>query len=360
MDGRERRDVRRSPRRAHGAVHPAHPHRAARRRAPGGRAAEPPPGTHARSDRRGRRLHDPVTGALRRHPRAHRHPHPRSGERGPGAQHVLPRTARALGPRLARRGAGGGARCSTGDGLHAASPTLLRRPARRGARPDPRAARRGGHQRLPRVRRRGDRDRRSRQPLHGGVPAQLPRPGPRGHHRHRGPRAPHRPTPRARRPLADALAADRGGRTMTDIGTVALRTVEHLGYSGLAVGVAALIAVPLGLVIGHTGRGPWTVRVANAPRALPSLGLIALLVLLIGAGVVPPTIALVGLAIPPILANTSAGIAHADPAAVDAARAMGMTERQVLVQVELPIALPLVVGGFRAATLQVVATATIA
>ncbi|HLR44664.1 MAG TPA: ABC transporter permease [Brevibacterium sp.] len=147
---------------------------------------------------------------------------------------------------------------------------------------------------------------------------------------------------------------------MTDIGTVALRTVEHLGYSGLAVGVAALIAVPLGLVIGHTGRGTWTVGVANALRALPSLGLMTLLVLLIGAGVVPPTIALVVLAIPPILANTSAGIAHADPAAVDAARAMGMTERQVLVQVELPIALPLVVGGFRAATLQVVATATIA
>ena len=147
---------------------------------------------------------------------------------------------------------------------------------------------------------------------------------------------------------------------MTDISTILLRMLEHLGYTGLAVGASALVALPLGLLIGHTGRGTWTIGAANALRALPSLGLMTLLVLLIGAGIVPPTIALVLLAIPPILANTAAGIAHADPATVDAARAMGMTERQVLIQVELPIALPLIVGGFRAAILQVVATATIA
>ncbi|SLM96280.1 Glycine betaine ABC transport system permease protein [Brevibacterium yomogidense] len=147
---------------------------------------------------------------------------------------------------------------------------------------------------------------------------------------------------------------------MTDIGTILLRVLEHLGYTGLAVGAAALVALPLGLLIGHTGRGTWTIGAANALRALPSLGLMTLLVLLIGAGIVPPTIALILLAIPPILANTAAGIAHADPVTVDAARAMGMDERQVLAQVELPIALPLIVGGFRAAILQVVATATIA
>ncbi|GAA4506299.1 ABC transporter permease [Brevibacterium yomogidense] len=147
---------------------------------------------------------------------------------------------------------------------------------------------------------------------------------------------------------------------MIDTATVLLRVLEHLGYSGLALGIAALIAVPLGLYIGHTGRGSWMIAGANALRALPSLGLMTLLVLLIGAGVVPPTIALVILAVPPILSNTAAGISVADPAAVDAARAMGMTDRQLLRQVELPIALPLVVSGFRAAVLQVVATATIA
>lgn len=147
---------------------------------------------------------------------------------------------------------------------------------------------------------------------------------------------------------------------MIDTATVLLRVLEHLGYSGLALGIAALIAVPLGLYIGHTGRGSWMIAGVNALRALPSLGLMTLLVLLIGAGVVPPTIALVILAVPPILSNTAAGISVADPAAVDAARAMGMTDRQLLRQVELPIALPLVVSGFRAAVLQVVATATIA
>ena len=147
---------------------------------------------------------------------------------------------------------------------------------------------------------------------------------------------------------------------MIDTATILLRVLEHLGYSGLAIGIAAVIAVPLGLYIGHTGRGSWAIAGANALRALPSLGLMTLLVLLIGSGVVPPTIALVILAVPPILANTAAGITVADPAAVDAARAMGMTDRQLLGQVELPIALPLIVSGFRAAVLQVVATATIA
>lgn len=147
---------------------------------------------------------------------------------------------------------------------------------------------------------------------------------------------------------------------MIDTATILLRVLEHLGYSGLAIGIAAVIAVPLGLYIGHTGRGSWAIAGANALRALPSLGLMTLLVLLIGSGVVPPTIALVILAVPPVLANTAAGISVADPAAVDAARAMGMTDRQLLGQVELPIALPLIVSGFRAAVLQVVATATIA
>jgi osmoprotectant transport system permease protein len=145
-----------------------------------------------------------------------------------------------------------------------------------------------------------------------------------------------------------------------DVSTVLLRVVEHLAYSGLAVGLACLLAVPAGLLIGHTGRGTGLIAGANALRALPSLGLMTLLVLLLGAGLIPPTVALVVHAIPPLLSHTAAGIATADRAAVDAARAMGMSGAQVLTQVRIPIALPLMLAGLRSAVLQVVATATIA
>lgn len=157
---------------------------------------------------------------------------------------------------------------------------------------------------------------------------------------------------------AAATAAAAG--TGPDAGLVLTRVGEHLAYSGLAVGIAVLLAVPAGLLIGHAGRGAWMIAGANALRALPSLGLMTLLVLLLGAGLVPPTIALVLLAIPPILSHTAAGIATADRAAVDAAYAMGMTGSQVLLQVRIPVALPLMVAGLRSAVLQVVATATIA
>lgn len=144
----------------------------------------------------------------------------------------------------------------------------------------------------------------------------------------------------------------------TGLGT---RVLEHLQYTGVAVAVSALIAVPIGLVIGHTRRG-WilVVTAVNALRALPTLGVLLLGVLLWGLGLVPPTIALMLLGIPPLLAGTYAGIANVDPKVVDAARAMGMTERRVLTRVELPNALPLILGGLRTATLQIVATATVA
>jgi osmoprotectant transport system permease protein len=157
---------------------------------------------------------------------------------------------------------------------------------------------------------------------------------------------------------AAATAAAAG--TGPDAALILTRVGEHLAYSGLAVGIAVLLAVPAGLLIGHAGRGAWMIAGANALRALPSLGLMTLLVLLLGAGLLPPTIALVLLAIPPILSHTAAGIATADRAAVDAAYAMGMTGRQVLLQVRIPVALPLMVAGLRSAVLQVVATATIA
>lgn len=142
---------------------------------------------------------------------------------------------------------------------------------------------------------------------------------------------------------------------------IGFRLLEHLYYSGLALLVGALIAVPLGLVIGHTGKGEGLiVGLANTMRALPSLGLMTLLVLLMSSTLIPPITALVALAVPPLLAGVYAGVANVDRSAVDAARAMGMTEWQVLWRVEVPNALPLMVGGLRGATLQVVATATIA
>jgi osmoprotectant transport system permease protein len=125
--------------------------------------------------------------------------------------------------------------------------------------------------------------------------------------------------------------------------------------------IAAAIAVPLGLWIGHTGRlRGLAVAVTGALRALPTLGLLTLMVLWRGIGLTPPTIALVVLAIPPLLAGAYAGLESVDRATVDAARAIGMTEWQVLGRVEIPLAMPLIVGGIRSAVLQVVATATIA
>ena len=148
---------------------------------------------------------------------------------------------------------------------------------------------------------------------------------------------------------------------------VPARLAEHLLYSGVAVAVAALVAVPLGLWIGHTGRGRWLVSAANSLRAVPSMGLLFALALWAGprlsgdaAFLVPSVVALVILAVPPLLSGAYAGVEAVDPAARDAARGMGMPPARVLREVELPCALPLLLSGLRSAVLQVVATATIA
>jgi osmoprotectant transport system permease protein len=142
---------------------------------------------------------------------------------------------------------------------------------------------------------------------------------------------------------------------------LAARTLEHLEYTALAVAISALVAIPIGLIVGHTGRGTLLVVSAiNALRALPTLGVLLLAVLLWGLGLVPPIMALMVLGIPPLLAGTYAGISNIDHTVVDAARSMGMSETRVLLRVEVPNALPLIVGGLRLATLQVVATATVA
>lgn len=158
-----------------------------------------------------------------------------------------------------------------------------------------------------------------------------------------------------------------------------VRIREHLVYTGATVLIAILVALPLGLLVGHTGRGVLLVAgLANGLRAVPTLGFVVLLVVwlspkihaqgavawLVPRGglpyVVPILIVLVLLAIPPILTNTYAGVQAVDPAARDAAEGMGMGPLQVTLKVELPCALPLVMSGIRSATLQVIATATVA
>lgn len=139
------------------------------------------------------------------------------------------------------------------------------------------------------------------------------------------------------------------------------RILEHLNYTGVAVAASVLIAIPIGLAVGHTGRGSLlVVTVVDALRALPTLGVLLLGVLVWGLGLLPATVALTLLGVPPLLAGTYAGIANVDPKVVDAARSMGMSERRVLMRVEVPNALPLILGGLRTATLQIVATATVA
>ena len=139
------------------------------------------------------------------------------------------------------------------------------------------------------------------------------------------------------------------------------RLVEHLGYVALTLVIALVIAVPIGAWIGHTGRGGFlAVGLANGLRALPTLGLLVLIVGATGLGLIGPIVALVILGVPPILAGTYAGVRNVDPAVVDAARGMGMRGREVLLGVELPNALPLIIGGIRSSVLQVISTATIA
>lgn len=144
-------------------------------------------------------------------------------------------------------------------------------------------------------------------------------------------------------------------------GGIPARLLEHVGYSAAALAIATLIALPIGILIGHTGRGNVLVSGAsNAARALPTLGLLTLVVVLLGTGAAPVVLALVVLAIPPILNGTVVGFRTADADAVLAARAMGMTNGQQIFKVELPLAMPLVLSGLRSGALQVIATATVA
>lgn len=145
-------------------------------------------------------------------------------------------------------------------------------------------------------------------------------------------------------------------------GGIPARTVEHILYSLLTLLLAAAIALPIGFAIGHTGRFRGiAVGVSGALRALPTLGLVIYLALITAnLSIVPPLIALTILAIPPVLAGAYSGLESVDRAPIDAARAIGMTGWQVFAKVELPLALPLVIGGIRSGALQVIATWTVA
>lgn len=142
---------------------------------------------------------------------------------------------------------------------------------------------------------------------------------------------------------------------------IGIRLAQHLAITVAAVLLAAVPAISIGILIGHTGRGRGVVvALVGAVRAIPTLGLLTVLALLLGIGLEAPLLALVALAVPSLLAGAYAGIEAADPAAVDAARAMGMSELQIVRQVEVPLGAAVIVGGVRAATVQVVATATLA
>lgn len=146
------------------------------------------------------------------------------------------------------------------------------------------------------------------------------------------------------------------------------RLVEHLTYSAVSVVIAMLIALPLGFFIGHTGRGrQFVIGFTGAMRALPTLGLLFFLTMVLRSGLSTTPAVLVGsiiafvlLAIPSLLAGAYAGLESVDRAAIDAARAIGMTELQILFRVEIPLGLPVIIGGIRSAVLQVIATVTIA
>lgn len=139
------------------------------------------------------------------------------------------------------------------------------------------------------------------------------------------------------------------------------KTWEHLQLSGAAMAVALVLALPLGAWLGHLHRGSFlAINVANVGRALPSLAVIAIGIAFLGIGFANVTLALVVLAVPPIITNAYVAVDGVEPDAVDAARGMGMTRRQILLRIELPMALPLIFAGIRTAVVFVVATATIA
>jgi osmoprotectant transport system permease protein len=135
----------------------------------------------------------------------------------------------------------------------------------------------------------------------------------------------------------------------------------HLELSFAALGLACLIAVPLGLWLGHIRKGSFlAISISNVGRAVPTLALIAFFIAYVGVGFTNVMLALMLLAIPPILTNAYVGVSQVEPDTVDAARGVGMTGAQIVRKIELPLALPIIFGGVRTSVVNVLATATIA
>ncbi len=152
-----------------------------------------------------------------------------------------------------------------------------------------------------------------------------------------------------------------GGRSVGGIDQVVELTLNQIELTLLALGLSLLVALPIGLYLGHRGTGELlAITIGSAGRAVPELALIAFIAAAIGVGVLNLTFALAVLGIPPILANAFVGIHQVDRGATDAARGMGMTAFEVLRKVEIPLAIPTLFAGIRSATIAIVATATIA
>jgi osmoprotectant transport system permease protein len=161
--------------------------------------------------------------------------------------------------------------------------------------------------------------------------------------------------------LNDALAWLGDAANWQGPGGVPTRTLQHLAITAGSVGAAVAVALPTGILIGHSRRGAGLVgALTGAARAIPTLGLLTLFGLAYGIGLQASAVALVVLAIPSVLAGAYAGVQSVDAATVSAAKAVGMRPHQAILRVELPLASPVILGGVRAATLQVVATATLA
>ena len=155
--------------------------------------------------------------------------------------------------------------------------------------------------------------------------------------------------------------AETGGVTVGGTSQVIELATKQIEVTLLALAVAILLAMPVGLWLGHRQQGEFlAVSAGNAGRAIPELALIALMAAAIGVGLVNLVVALAILGIPPILTNTYVGISQVDRASVEAARGMGMSETGIVRKVELPLAVPNIMGGVRTAAINIVATETIA
>jgi osmoprotectant transport system permease protein len=144
-------------------------------------------------------------------------------------------------------------------------------------------------------------------------------------------------------------------------GLIAEKALSHLAISGLAISIALVLALPLGVLLGHLHRGSYVaINVSNVLRALPSLALIAISLAILGLSLVNVLIALVVLAVPPILTNAYTAVDNVDADAVEAARGMGMSELEVLRVVEMPLSWPLIFAGARTGAVYVIATAPLA